>query len=213
MVLSILEFFMNLDVHLNEIINAYGVWTYLVIFLVVFLETGVVVTPFLPGDSLIFVIGALAAVGEINTLVITIVLILAAIIGDTVNYHIGKFIGPRVFRENVRFFKKEHLIRTQKFYEKHGGKTIVLARFIPIIRTFAPFVAGIGSMSYSRFLVFNAGGGAAWVVFFMCLGYFFGNVPIVKDNFSLVIPLIILISLLPVLVDILRQRNRRPPSA
>lgn len=213
MVLSILDFLINLDVHLNEIINAYGVWTYLVIFLVVFLETGVVVTPFLPGDSLIFVIGALAAVGEINTLVITIVLILAAIIGDTVNYHIGKFIGPRVFRENVRLFKKEHLIRTQNFYEKHGGKTIVLARFIPIIRTFAPFVAGIGSMSYGRFILFNAAGGAAWVVFFMCLGYFFGNVPIVKDNFSLVIPLIILISLLPVLVDILRQRNRRPPSA
>ncbi|OLN27998.1 DedA family protein [Desulfosporosinus metallidurans] len=198
LIMNLFDFVMNLDKNLTELAKDYGIWTYLVLFVIVFCETGLVVTPFLPGDSMIFVIGALSASGELNLAAITIVLVLAAILGDTVNYHIGKRIGPKIFhKENVRFLKKEYLMRTHEFYETHGGKTIIIARFIPIIRTFAPFVAGMGRMTYWRFISYNIIGAVIWVALFIAGGYFFGNIPTVKENFTLVIFAIIVISLLP----------------
>ncbi|KGK89094.1 hypothetical protein DP73_11000 [Desulfosporosinus sp. HMP52] len=198
LIMNLFDFVMNLDKNLTELAKDYGIWTYLVLFVIVFGETGLVVTPFLPGDSMIFVIGALSASGELNLAAITLVLILAAILGDTVNYHIGKLIGPKIFhKENVRFLKKEYLMRTHEFYERHGGKTIIIARFIPIIRTFAPFVAGMGRMTYWRFISYNIIGAVVWVALFIAGGYFFGNIPTVKENFTLVIFAIIFISLLP----------------
>ena len=205
---TLLDILINLDKYLNLIFNNYGTWAYLILFLVIFCETGLVVTPFLPGDSLIFVLGALAASGEINLLVIVSILMSAAILGNIVNYQIGRFLGPKVFSgKKIRFFKREYLVRTHEFYEKHGGKTIIIARFIPIIRTFAPFVAGIGHMSYPRFLFFNIIGCVGWVALFLAGGYAFGNIPAVQRNFTLVVFGIIFISLLPALIAFLRERQ------
>src|SRR5690606_7466397 len=181
------DLFLHVDEHLLAVATDYGPWIYALLFLIVFLETGVVVTPFLPGDSLLFATGALAAAGVIDIVGVLVLLNIAAVLGDSVNYSIGRAIGPRVFTEHSRFLKHEHLMRTQRFYEKHGGKTIVLARFVPIIRTFAPFVAGVGRMHYPRFLAFSVGGGTLWVWIFGLLGYFFGNQPLIKDNFGLAI--------------------------
>lgn len=203
---QLVDFILHLDVHLNEIIQNFGIWTYLILFLIIFLETGVVITPFLPGDSLLFAAGSFAALGSLNVWVLFITLIFAAILGDTINYWIGHYIGPKAFSGNIRFLKKEYLDRTHEFYEKHGGKTIILARFIPIIRTFAPFVAGIGAMNYSRFLVYNVVGAVIWVTLFTFGGYFFGNLPIIKENFTLAILAIIVISVLPGVVEFLRER-------
>jgi len=206
---TLIEIFLHLDKHLDVIIRNYGMWTYAIFFLIIFLETGFVVTPFLPGDSLLFAIGSFAALGSLDVRWSVISLSIAAIAGDTVNYWIGNFTGPKVFsKKKARFLNKEYLHRTHLFYEKYGGKTIVLARFIPIIRTFAPFVAGIGSMTYSRFIVYNVTGGIAWVVIFVFAGYFFGNIPFVKKNFSLVIFVIIFISILPGIIEFMRSRKR-----
>lgn len=202
-----IDLFLHIDEHLNAVIDEYGVWTYAILFLFIFLETGVVVTPFLPGDSLLFAAGAFAANGSLAVPVLLVLLWAAAILGDSANYAIGSRVGPRVFhKENVRFLNKRHLERTHAFYERHGGKTIVIARFIPIVRTFAPFVAGIGSMTYLRFLSYNVFGGLLWVCLFILGGYLFGNVPVVEENFSLVIVAIILISVMPAVVEYVRQR-------
>ncbi|MCJ7513127.1 MAG: DedA family protein [Anaerolineales bacterium] len=205
---QLFDFILHIDRHLGEIIANYGYWTYIILFAIVFMETGLVVTPFLPGDSLLFAAGALAATGALNVWVLFVLLASAAIVGDTVNYWFGHRIGPRVFQEDVRFLKREYLERTQKFYDKHGGKTIFLARFIPIIRTFAPFVAGVGTMRYSKFIVYNVIGALVWTSIFIFAGYFFGNLPIVRDNFGLVVIAIILISLLPVGYELLQHRLR-----
>jgi membrane-associated protein len=204
-----IDFILHLDTHLDQIIQQFGMWTYLILFAIVFCETGLVVTPFLPGDSLLFAVGAFTARPDsLQLLPSLLVLIAAAILGDTVNYWVGARVGPAVFqRENVRFLNKKHLQRTHEFYERHGGKTIILARFIPIIRTFAPFVAGIGSMSYLRFLAYNVVGGVAWVLLFVLGGHFFGNLPLVKRNFTLVIMAIIVISVLPGVFEYFRQRR------
>ena len=204
---SIVDLFLHLDRHLAEIIAGYGGWTYLILFAVVFLETGIVATPFLPGDSLLFAAGTFAALGSLDLGFTILLLSVAAILGDTVNYWIGRKIGPRVFRENYRFLNRKHLEKTHAFYEKHGGKTIVIARFLPIIRTFAPFVAGIGTMSYRRFIAYNVVGGIAWVLGFVLLGYFFGNLPVVRKNFSLVILAIIVLSIMPIVIEWLRHRR------
>ncbi len=209
-VLTLVDFIINLDEHLTELIKYFGGLVYVILFLIVFCETGLFVTPFLPGDSLIFVVGALAAAGALNLGLITIVLIAAAIIGDTVNYHIGKYLGPKIFKkQDVKFLNKKHLDKAHEFYERHGGKTVIIARFIPIIRTFAPFVAGMGSMAYGRFILYNILGGVSWVSICIFAGYFFGNIPIVSENFSLVVIAIILISLLPVLISWLSNRKKK----
>ena len=201
-----IDLFLHLDTYLATVTHNYGSWSYLLLFVVVFCETGLVVTPFLPGDSLLFAAGALSAKGAFNVGMLFVILSIAAVLGDTANYWIGHRVGPRAFRGNVRFLKKEYLDRTRRFYERHGGKTIILARFIPIIRTFAPFVAGIGAMNYGRFIVYNIVGGIAWVALFLSGGYYFGGLPIVKERFSLVILAIILISVLPIVVEYVRAR-------
>lgn len=206
----LIDLFLHLDKHLSQIIQNYGVWTYLLLFLVIFMETGFVVTPFLPGDSLLFAAGTFAspALGSsLNIFLLWALLCAAAILGDTVNYWIGHFIGPKAFTGEVRFLKKEYLDRTHEFYEKHGGKTIIIARFIPIIRTFAPFVAGIGAMNYGRFITYNIVGGVAWVTIFTFGGYYFGNLPFVKENFSLVVIAIIFISVVPMIFEFIKQRT------
>jgi len=203
---QIIDFFLHLDKHLAEIISNYGTWTYLILFMIIFMETGLVVTPFLPGDSLLFAAGTFASLGALNVWVLFILLSIAAILGDTVNYWIGHYIGEKAFSGNIRFLKKEYLDRTHDFYERHGGKTIILARFIPIIRTFAPFVAGVGEMSYGRFLTYNVVGGILWVSIFVFAGYFFGNIPFVRDNFSVVILAIIVISVLPGVYEFTKER-------
>jgi len=205
---SLFDLFLHLDKHLSEIISAYGLWTYLILFVIIFCETGLVITPFLPGDSLLFAAGAFAALGALGIEQLIILLAIAAILGDTVNYWIGNYIGPRAFSGSVRFLKKEYMTKTHAFYERHGGKTIVIARFIPIIRTFAPFVAGVGAMSYGKFITFNIAGGLLWVLLFTLGGYFFGNLPLVKRNFSLVILAIILISVLPGVIEFFKERSR-----
>jgi membrane-associated protein len=207
-----IDLFLNLDEHLATVIQTFGMWTYALLFLVIFMETGLVVTPFLPGDSLLFAAGAITAAASdtINVGLLWLLVFIAAFLGDTANYWIGRYIGPRAFSINNRFFKKEYLDRTQAFYNKHGGKTIFLARFIPIIRTFAPFVAGIGSMRYGYFITYNIVGGLVWTLAFVFAGYFFGNIPFIKNNFSLVVIAIILISIMPGIVEYLRGRKKDP---
>lgn len=208
---KIIDFIIHLDTHLSDLIQTYGLWTYLILFVVIFCETGLVVTPFLPGDSLIFAAGTFAARGDLKVGWLFLVLAAAAVIGDTVNYWIGKIIGPKIFhKEKTRFFRKEYLDRTHEFYEKYGAETIIIARFVPIIRTFAPFVAGIGRMTYSKFISYNVIGGVGWVAIFTFGGYFFGNIPFVKNNFSIVIIAIILISLVPAVLEFLKHRKKRP---
>ncbi|HEY6549260.1 MAG TPA: DedA family protein [Vicinamibacteria bacterium] len=208
------DFFLHLDRHLAEVITQYGVWTYALLFVIVFLETGLVVTPFLPGDSLLFAAGAFAALGALDLWPLFLLLVVAAILGDTVNYAIGHYLGPKVFHyEKSRFFNPDHLRKTHTFYERYGGKTIIIARFIPIVRTFAPFVAGIGAMNYRRFLAYNVAGGLLWVLVCLFAGYFFGNLPFVKKNFSLVILAIIVISVLPAVVEYLRHRAEAKSAA
>jgi membrane-associated protein len=209
------DIFLHLDQHLAEVIQRHGAHTYTLLFLIVFMETGLVVTPVLPGDSLLFAAGSFAALGALRLWPLFFLLCAAAIIGDTVNYGIGAYLGPRVFNfRKSRIFNPDHLRKTHEFYERYGGKTIIIARFIPIIRTFAPFVAGIGKMSYARFLAYNVTGGVLWVTVCLFAGYFFGNLPFVKKNFSLVILAIIAISILPALIEYLRHRAeaRRPPA-
>jgi membrane-associated protein len=199
------DLFLHLDEHLSNIINQYGVWTYAILFLIIFMETGFVVTPFLPGDSLLFAAGTFAALGSLNVWLLIVLLIIAAIAGDTVNYWIGHYLGDRAY--NIKWIKKEYLDRTHTFFTKHGGKTIFLARFVPIVRTFAPFVAGMGRMSYGYFFSYNVFGGIVWVLLFTLLGYFFGNIPFVKANFELVIIAIILISVLPAVWEAWKARR------
>src|SRR5512143_640525 len=206
------DMFLHVDQHLFDVATAYGPWVYGLLFLIIFLETGVVVTPFLPGDSLLFATGALAATGAIDVVGVLALLTAAAVIGDNTNYFIGRAVGPRVFTEHRRFLKHEHLLRTQRFYAKHGGKAVVLARFVPIVRTFAPFVAGVGRMPYPRFLAFDVGGGVLWVWGFGLLGYFFGSAPVIKENFGLAVIGIVVISVLPIVVEVLRSRFRRSAS-
>lgn len=210
---SLIDFVLHIDQHLVEIVRDYETWTYLILFLIIFVETGLVVTPILPGDSLLFAAGAIVAKPEtgMSIVLLWILLVIAAILGDLVNYHIGKYLGPKAFSGQYRFFKVEYLQRTQEFYNRHGGKTIIYARFIPIIRTFAPFVAGIGTMSYSRFASFNVVGGIAWVTSFLLIGYFFGGLPVIKDNFTYVVFTIIFLSILPPVIEVVRARMKRAP--
>ena len=203
-----IDFFLHLDQHLSQIISQYGTWTHLILFLIVFCETGLVVTPLLPGDSLLFAAGAFAALGALDLWLVIALLILAAVLGDTVNYWIGSYVGPKAFGESRRFLRREYLDRTHAFYERHGGKTIILARFVPIVRTFAPFVAGVGAMSYPKFLTYNVAGAVLWVGLFVLGGYFFGNIPTVRENFTLVILAIIAISVLPMVIETVRARSR-----
>ena len=206
---TLLDFFLHLDVHLGEIIRNYGVWTYAILFLIIFMETGFVVTPFLPGDSLLFAAGTFAALGSLDPIVLFILLFAAAVLGDTINYWIGSVVGERTFEKERRFLNREHLEKTQRFYEKHGGKTIVLARFIPIVRTFAPFVAGVGTMKYRNFIFYNIVGAFLWTSLFIFGGYFVGNIPVVKENFEIVIIVIILISVLPMVVEYINSRREK----
>lgn len=208
LIIYFVDFFIHLDKYLPQFIQSFGMWAYVIIFLIIFCETGLVVTPILPGDSLLFALGAFAAQGALNIEILLITLCIAAVAGDTANYFIGNFLGPKVFHyQDSRFFKKEHLIRTHQFYEKHGGKTIIIARFIPIIRTFAPFVAGIGTMKYSRFISYNIIGGISWICLFLLAGYFFGGIPTVKRNFTLVIIAIVIISVMPGVFEYWRQKR------
>ena len=204
----IIDFILHIDQHLTELAAQYGVWIYGILFLIIFCETGLVVMPLLPGDSLLFAAGSIAAIGEMNIHLMVVLLIIAAILGDAVNFMVGKFFGEKLFANpNSKIFKQSHLQKTQQFYAKHGGKTIILARFIPIVRTFAPFVAGMGHMTYHHFLAYNVIGGVLWVTIFSYLGYFFGNLPIVKDNLSLVLIAIIVLSVLPGIVEIIRHKR------
>ncbi len=207
---NLMDLFLHLDQHLSRIIADYGVWTHLILFLIVFCETGLVITPFLPGDSLLFAAGTFAALGALDVRMVVFLLIIAAIIGDTVNYWVGAWIGPRAFSGKIGWLRQDYLERTHAFYEKHGGKTIILARFVPIIRTFAPFVAGVGTMSYGKFLTYNVVGAVLWVGLFVLGGYFFGNIPVVKENFTVVILAIIALSVMPIAVEALRARRSRP---
>jgi membrane-associated protein len=201
----LLDVFLHLDRYLANIIAQYGTWTYALLFFVIFMETGFVVTPFLPGDSLLFAAGTFAALGSLNVWLLLILLMIAAVGGDTINYWVGHFLGDRAY--NIKWIKREYLDRTHAFFEKHGGKTIFLARFVPIVRTFAPFVAGMGRMSYGYFFSYNVFGGVTWVLLFTLAGYFFGNIPFIKSNFEFVIIAIILISVLPMLVEAIKARR------
>ncbi len=207
---QLLDFILHIDKHLIEIVQDYQTWTYLILFLIIFAETGFVVTPFLPGDSLLFAAGAIIAKPEsgLNIFLMCALLIVAAVLGDLVNYHIGNYIGPKAFSGKYKWLKAEYLEKTQQFYVKHGGKTIIYARFIPIVRTFAPFVAGIGTMSYSRFASYNIVGGVLWVVSFLFIGYFFGGLPVIKDNFTYVIFGIIILSILPPIIELIREKRK-----
>ncbi|MFM8516558.1 MAG: DedA family protein [Nevskiaceae bacterium] len=206
-----IDFILNLDEHLVELLQQYGVWLYAILFLIVFAETGLVVTPWLPGDSLLFAVGTLAAIDTSGTLDVTtvgVLLIVAAILGNSCNYAIGRWLGPQVFSGRYRFLKIEYLHITEEYFVRHGGKTIVLSRFLPILRTFAPFVAGVGRMPYGRFQAFNVSGALAWVVIFLGGGYLFGNIPLVKNNFGIVTLIIIGVSLIPVILLTLRRTPR-----
>jgi len=205
-----IEIVLHLDQHLFNLCSTYGAWVYAILFVIIFCETGLVVTPFLPGDSLLFAVGSLAAINALDLPTSIVLLIGAAVLGDTVNYWIGDYVGPKVFHlENNRFLNKEYLVRTHQFYEKYGGMTIIIARFVPIIRTFAPFVAGIGSMTYRRFILFNVVGGALWVLVIVLAGYFFGSVPFIKNNFSLVIIALLVIPGIPSVVEVIRMQLRK----
>lgn len=207
-----IEIFLHLDKHLAAVIQAYGGWTYVILLLIIFCETGLVVTPILPGDSLLFAIGTFAALGSLKLEYLLVGLTIAAILGDSVNYAIGHYMGPKVFsKKDSRIFRKEYLDKTHRFYEKYGAKTIIFARFVPIVRTFAPFVAGIGAMSYGKFLTYNIVGGVLWICLFVLGGYFFGGLPIVKQNFTLVILAIIALSIMPGVIEFIRAR--RQPAA
>jgi membrane-associated protein len=211
---SLIDFILHIDQHLVDIVSNYQTWTYLILFMIIFAETGFVVTPFLPGDSLLFAAGAIIAKPEsdLNVWLMWLLLVVAAILGDMVNYIIGDYIGPKAFSGKYKLLKKEYLDRTQQFYEKHGGKTIIYARFIPIIRTFAPFIAGVGTMSYSRFASYNVIGGLLWVTSFLFIGYYFGGLPIIKKNFTYVIFAIIILSILPPFIEIIRDRYKKQPA-
>lgn len=208
LITTLFDFIIHIDEHLAVIISDYGVWTYAILFLIVFAETGFVVTPFLPGDSLIFAAAAFAAKGVLDPWIIFLVIATAGVIGDGVNYAIGNYIGPRVFSEDVRFLKREYLDRGHEFFERHGGKAIFLARFMPIVRTFVPFVAGASSMTYRHFAVYNVVGAITWVGLFDLLGYFFGNIPAVEENFSIVIFAIIIISVMPPFIEYFREKRK-----
>ena len=206
---NLISFILHIDKHLGEIIIQYGTMAYVILFLIVFAETGFVFTPFLPGDSLLFAAGAFGALGSFNIVLLLVILWTAAVLGDTVNYWIGHFFGQKLIDNPKIPINQEHINKTQDFYKKYGGKTIFLARFIPIIRTFAPFVAGIGKMDYKKFLIFNVTGGATWVFGFTLLGYFFGNLQIVRENFSLVVFAIILISVIPIFVELIKAKKNK----
>jgi membrane-associated protein len=206
---TLIDFFMHLDGYLADTIAQYGMWTYALLFAVIFLETGLVVTPFLPGDSLLFAAGAFAALGSLDARLLVVLLVAAAVLGDTVNYWIGHKVGPRAFKIENRFLTREHLDKTRRFYERHGGKTIILARFVPVVRTFAPFVAGVGSMRYGRFLAYNVGGGAVWATSLIFLGYSLGTIPVVREHFEVVVLGIVGISVVPMAVGYVRDRLHR----
>ena len=208
-IVNFVDFVLHLDKYLNIIIQNYGTLTYFILFLIIFAETGFVFTPILPGDSLLFAAGTFAALGSLNIFILFFILAAASILGDTINYYAGKFLGSKAFEKYPKIFKKEYLDRTHKFYEKYGVKTIVLARFVPIVRTFAPFVAGVGKMSYFKFLSYNIIGGILWVALFVFGGYFFGNIPIIKNNFSVVIYIIIILSFVPIIVEIWRHKRNK----
>jgi membrane-associated protein len=214
--LQALEYFRHMDTHLADLLREYGGWTYAILFLIIFCETGLVVTPFLPGDSLLFAAGAVVATANsqpgqpaLNVFLLWLLLVVAAILGDSVNYQIGRWLGLRVFKEDARVMKTEYLRRTEEFYAKHGGKTIILARFIPIVRTYAPFVAGASRMDYPRFLSFNIIGGVVWITLFLFAGYFFGNIPVIQKNFEYVVIGIIVVSVVPVLMEWMKSRREK----
>jgi membrane-associated protein len=209
----LIDFILHIDEHLTQIIAQYGTWTYAILFGIIFVETGLVIMPFLPGDSLLFAAGAFASRGALNPFVLTVLLSIAAVIGDTVNYWIGRYFGPRVFRTDSKLLNKRHLDRAQEFYNRHGGKAIVMARFVPIVRTFAPFVAGVGAMNYPKFLFYNVFGGILWISLFVWAGYFFGNIPTVEKNFELVIFAIIGLSVVPMVLEYWKERKRARVSA
>ncbi|KKQ45151.1 MAG: DedA protein [Candidatus Woesebacteria bacterium GW2011_GWA1_37_8] len=206
---TIIDFILHIDVHLGEIISNYGAATFAFLFAIIFAETGFVVTPFLPGDSLLFAAGAFAALGDLNIFVLLIVLVAAAVLGDTANYWIGHFFGERMIANPRLPIKQEHIDKTKAFFDKHGGKTIILARFVPIVRTFAPFVAGVGKMHYGNFISYNVIGGIAWVLLFTLAGFFFGNIPAVKHNFTLVIFAIILLSVVPMVFEFVKAKTKK----
>lgn len=205
---QIIDLFLHLDVHLSTVIQNYGIWTYAILFVIIFCETGLVVTPILPGDSLLFAAGTFAAKGDFSPTLLIPLLCTAAILGDALNYSVGRYLGPKVLLSKSAIFKKEYLDKTQRFYERYGGKTIIFARFIPIIRTFAPFLAGVGKMRYSHFAMYNVVGGIIWIVLFVLAGLFFGNIPTVKHNFTLVILAIIIVSILPAMIEIVRSKRK-----
>lgn len=206
---AIIDFILNIDQHLQVLATNYGLWIYVILFLIIFCETGLVVTPLLPGDSLLFAAGGLAAIGEMNIHLMVAILIVAAILGDATNFHVGKYFGHRLFANpDSKIFRRSYLEKTHAFYTKHGGKTIILARFVPIVRTFAPFVAGMSNMNYAQFSRYNVIGALLWVPIFSYLGYFFANIPIVRDNLSLVLIAIILLSIMPGVIEIIRHRRK-----
>lgn len=212
---KIVDFILHIDVHLSELIRDFGLWTYVILFLVITGETGLVIAPLLPGDSLLFASGTFAARGDLNLWVLLVSLSAAAVLGDALNYTVGRFLGPRLFRkgEGSRLFRKEYLDRTHDFFEKYGGATIIIARFLPIIRTFAPFVAGMGRMSYPRFLSYNVVGGIGWVSLFTLAGFYFANIPFVENHFPIVIVAIVLVSLVPTTVEVIRRRRKAAAAA
>lgn len=211
---TFIDFVLHLDEEIPKLVASYGLWTYAILFAIIFMETGLVIMPFLPGDSLLFAAGSIAAqevAGQtaLNVWVLWLLLFVAAVLGDTVNYWIGNKVGPRAFEQDIRFLKRDYLERTERFYEKHGGKTIILARFVPIVRTFAPFVAGVGTMKYSRFFVYNVVGAFLWTGIFIWLGYIFGNIPFVQKNFELVIVGIIILSVVPMVIEYVRGKAKK----
>ena len=213
MISAIIDFILHIDQHLATLSASYGLWIYAILFLIVFCETGLVVTPFLPGDSLLFAAGGIAAVGDMNIHIMVLVLLVAAILGDAVNFMIGKYFGAKLFANpDSKIFRRAYLNKTHAFYEKHGGKTIISARFVPIVRTFAPFVAGMGNMNYGQFIRYNVIGAVLWVVLFSYAGYFFANIPVVKNNLGLVLGGIIVLSILPGVVEIIRAKRAAKPS-